>query len=381
MQYLYDSGDAAVFMDSRDYEQIEIPTEVVGDAMQWLLPNDDVDILFVDERASDVQVPSAVDLKVTKTEPGRQGRHRLGRRQQAGDARVRGRRRRFRSSSRRARSSASTPAAASTSCPCVSAPTNAATRSSPATSAMSPATPLDELIADARPFTRELAEGVDFHREDLDEEIAAHSQGLGGGADRPARPQRDAGRALRDRAHRRPPPRSRSTRRSKSPRSTAAPTRPSSSTESSARSCASERGSSESDCSEISERLQAIAAELEGPERRRRARRGARPRGGRALGRGRRGSEPPHARGRAARPPSDSAPGADVSRRPARAGRRRPRASCASRRPRPPPGSRRRCATRSWRAASGSARCSRWPRRGPSAPTPSASCRPPARSS
>ena len=27
MQYLYDSGDSAVFMDSRDYEQIEIPTE------------------------------------------------------------------------------------------------------------------------------------------------------------------------------------------------------------------------------------------------------------------------------------------------------------------------------------------------------------------
>ena len=37
MQYLYDSGDAAVFMDTRDYEQIEIPRELAGDAMQWLL--------------------------------------------------------------------------------------------------------------------------------------------------------------------------------------------------------------------------------------------------------------------------------------------------------------------------------------------------------
>jgi elongation factor P len=73
MQYLYDSGDAAVFMDSRDYEQIEIPREVAGDAMQWVLPNAEVEILFVDERASDVQVASAIDMKVTQTEPGVKG--------------------------------------------------------------------------------------------------------------------------------------------------------------------------------------------------------------------------------------------------------------------------------------------------------------------
>jgi elongation factor P len=73
MQYLYDSGEAAVFMDSRDYEQIEIPSGVVGEAMKWVLPNDEVDVLFVDERASDVQVPSAVDMKVTQTDPGVKG--------------------------------------------------------------------------------------------------------------------------------------------------------------------------------------------------------------------------------------------------------------------------------------------------------------------
>jgi len=73
MQYLYDSGEAAVFMDSRDYEQIEIPSEVLGDAMQWVLPNAEVDVLFVDEQASDVQVPSAIEMKVTQTEPGVKG--------------------------------------------------------------------------------------------------------------------------------------------------------------------------------------------------------------------------------------------------------------------------------------------------------------------
>lgn len=73
MQYLYDAGEAAVFMDTQDYEQIEIPREVAGEAMRWVLPNAEVDVLFVDERASDVQVPSAIDMKVTETEPGVKG--------------------------------------------------------------------------------------------------------------------------------------------------------------------------------------------------------------------------------------------------------------------------------------------------------------------
>jgi elongation factor P len=73
MQYLYDSGEAAVFMDSQSYEQIEIPMESLGDSMQWVLPNAEVDVLFVDEQPSDVQVPSAIEMKVTQTDPGLKG--------------------------------------------------------------------------------------------------------------------------------------------------------------------------------------------------------------------------------------------------------------------------------------------------------------------
>jgi elongation factor P len=73
MQYLYDSGEAAVFMDNRDYEQIEISRELAGEAMDWLLPNAEVEVLFVDERPSDVQVASAIEMKVTQTEPGVKG--------------------------------------------------------------------------------------------------------------------------------------------------------------------------------------------------------------------------------------------------------------------------------------------------------------------
>jgi elongation factor P len=73
MQFLYDSGDAAVFMDARDYEQLELSSEIAGDAKKWLVPNSEVDVLFVDERPAGVQVPSAVDMAVAQTDPGLRG--------------------------------------------------------------------------------------------------------------------------------------------------------------------------------------------------------------------------------------------------------------------------------------------------------------------
>jgi elongation factor P len=73
MQFLYDAGESSVFMDNQDYDQIEIPNEALGEAMQWVLPNSEVEILFVDEQPSDVQVPSAIEMKVTQTDPGLKG--------------------------------------------------------------------------------------------------------------------------------------------------------------------------------------------------------------------------------------------------------------------------------------------------------------------
>ena len=73
MQYLYDAADAAVFMDTRSYEQTEIPRDTIDDEMRWVLPNDTVELLLVDERPAGVQVPSAIDMTVTQTDPGLKG--------------------------------------------------------------------------------------------------------------------------------------------------------------------------------------------------------------------------------------------------------------------------------------------------------------------
>jgi elongation factor P len=46
---------------------------VLGQTLDWMMPNDEVDVLFVDERPADVQVPSAVEMAVTQTDPGVRG--------------------------------------------------------------------------------------------------------------------------------------------------------------------------------------------------------------------------------------------------------------------------------------------------------------------
>jgi elongation factor P len=73
MQFLYDSGEMDVFMDTGDYEQLEVPRSVTGEAMRWVVPNSEVELLVVDGRPAGIQVPSAVDMEVTKTDPGVKG--------------------------------------------------------------------------------------------------------------------------------------------------------------------------------------------------------------------------------------------------------------------------------------------------------------------
>jgi elongation factor P len=73
MQFLYADGTDAHFMDNQSYEQLAVPEESVAASLRWVMPNEEVEMLYVDERPSDVQVPSAVELAVTETEPGVRG--------------------------------------------------------------------------------------------------------------------------------------------------------------------------------------------------------------------------------------------------------------------------------------------------------------------
>jgi elongation factor P len=73
MQFLYRDGTDAHFMDSESYEQLTIPEGSIADPLRWLRESEEADVLYIDEQPADVQLPSALDLKVAETEPGVRG--------------------------------------------------------------------------------------------------------------------------------------------------------------------------------------------------------------------------------------------------------------------------------------------------------------------
>jgi elongation factor P len=73
MQYLYREGDDFVFMDTETYDQPHIPAETVGDAASFLLEEQMVSIAFNEGTPLYVELPAAVELTVSQTDPGLQG--------------------------------------------------------------------------------------------------------------------------------------------------------------------------------------------------------------------------------------------------------------------------------------------------------------------
>ena len=73
MQYLYDTGDALVFMDNETYEQIEIPHNLVEYEKQFLKENENVNIEKYGDEILGFILPDKVTLKVTQCEPAVRG--------------------------------------------------------------------------------------------------------------------------------------------------------------------------------------------------------------------------------------------------------------------------------------------------------------------
>ncbi|MEI7626037.1 MAG: elongation factor P [Actinomycetota bacterium] len=73
MQFLYADGTDAHFMDTESFEQLAVSETSFAEALKWTKPSDEVDVLFIDDVPADIQLPSAVDLEVTETEPGLRG--------------------------------------------------------------------------------------------------------------------------------------------------------------------------------------------------------------------------------------------------------------------------------------------------------------------
>jgi elongation factor P len=72
-QFLYVDGNLYYFMDNQSYEQYPVNADILGDQVQYLKPNMDVKLMFFESEALDVELPTSVDMLVTKAEPAVRG--------------------------------------------------------------------------------------------------------------------------------------------------------------------------------------------------------------------------------------------------------------------------------------------------------------------
>ena len=69
-EYLYESGGRYTFMNTENYEQIELGPDELGNAVNYLIPNSRIEVEFHEGTPLGVSLPKTVDLKVVETTPG-----------------------------------------------------------------------------------------------------------------------------------------------------------------------------------------------------------------------------------------------------------------------------------------------------------------------
>jgi elongation factor P len=73
MEYLYDDGEYYYFMNTESFEQMHLTTEILGDAVLFLIPQLKVNVEFYEGKPVSVELPPSVDMTVVETEPGLKG--------------------------------------------------------------------------------------------------------------------------------------------------------------------------------------------------------------------------------------------------------------------------------------------------------------------
>jgi len=73
MEYLYDDGEYYYFMNTENYEQMHLMKDILGDAVNYLIPQLRVKVEFFEGKPISVELPPTVDMTVVETEPGIKG--------------------------------------------------------------------------------------------------------------------------------------------------------------------------------------------------------------------------------------------------------------------------------------------------------------------
>ena len=73
LQFQYADGDQYNFMDPETYDQVSLSAAMLGSAVNFIREGDSVDVLMYNDSFVDIDLPAAVVLEVTQSEPGVRG--------------------------------------------------------------------------------------------------------------------------------------------------------------------------------------------------------------------------------------------------------------------------------------------------------------------
>src|SRR4051795_4254450 len=73
MEYLYDDGEYYYFMNTETFEQMHLMKDLLGDAVNYLIPQLKLQVEFYEGKPLGVELPATVDMTVVETEPGLKG--------------------------------------------------------------------------------------------------------------------------------------------------------------------------------------------------------------------------------------------------------------------------------------------------------------------
>lgn len=73
LEFSYSDGDGYHFLDNETYEDVVLPLAFVEDDLRYIVPQASYDVLFVDDKPKQVQLPSTVEMKVVESPEGLRG--------------------------------------------------------------------------------------------------------------------------------------------------------------------------------------------------------------------------------------------------------------------------------------------------------------------
>ena len=73
MQHTYKDGEEFVFMDMETYEETRMNGESLGERINFLKEEMEVNVIFWDEKVLEIELPTSVTLEITDTDPGVKG--------------------------------------------------------------------------------------------------------------------------------------------------------------------------------------------------------------------------------------------------------------------------------------------------------------------